>query len=84
MTQTTQEIETGIVTSTEKESTRHRESEDSATSRTGAGIAVIETTETTRETEIKTASVTEIGPEIVTGTVADRDKQYTLTQWTSK
>jgi hypothetical protein len=36
---------------------------------TWTGFAGLETIETTRETEIKTVSVAETGPEIVTGTV---------------
>ena len=46
-----------------------RKTEESTAARTGAAIAGIETTETTRKTEIKTLSVAETGPEIVTGTV---------------
>ena len=77
VTQTAQEIETGIVAATEKGSTRDKESEESTAARTGAGIAGIETTETARETEIKTFSVAETGTEIETGNVAATETNST-------
>ena len=54
-----------------------RKTEESTAARTGAGIAGIETTETGRETEIKTFSVAETGTEIETGNVAATETNST-------
>jgi hypothetical protein len=67
VTQTAQEIETGIVAATDQTG---RKTEESTAARTGAGIGGIETIETTRETEIKAFNVAQTGTEIETGTVA--------------
>ena len=67
MTQTAQEIETGILAETDQTG---RKTEESTAARTGAGIGGIETIETVTVTEIKTVSVAETATEIETGTVA--------------
>ena len=61
VTHTAQQIETGIVAASEKESTLRKRV---------ASPASIETIEATRETEIKTSSVAETATKIEAGTVA--------------